>query len=182
MQTKKNSFWILVFTLFNILLNAQVTNYAVITSTVSFKIKNAKVMVTGNFRGIDAKINFNTGNLEKSKIQASITANSIETGIQMRDNHLKKSEYFDVETFPTIGLLLKNIILIGENKYKASCALTLKGKTKDVEMPFTFIEKNNMAEFNGVLNVNRLDFGVGSSSVIMSRDVIIKLVVIAKKT
>jgi polyisoprenoid-binding protein YceI len=42
-------------------------------------------------------------------------------------------------------------------------------------VPFSFIDKGNAIEFKGAFKINRLDFGVGSSSMVLSDDVTIKI-------
>jgi polyisoprenoid-binding protein YceI len=53
--------------------------------------------------------------------------------------------------------------------------VTIKGKTNEITMPFTFNENNKTGIFVGRMPVNRLDFGVGAASVVMSKDVVVKI-------
>jgi polyisoprenoid-binding protein YceI len=57
----------------------------------------------------------------------------------------------------------------------------LKGQTKDILVPFSFIEKDGKATLKGTFTINRLDFGVGESSMILSNNVVITIEVIASK-
>jgi polyisoprenoid-binding protein YceI len=150
--------------------------------TVSFKIKNAKVNVDGKFDELKATFNFDANKLTTSSINANVKINSIKTGIDMRDRHLKKKEYFDAETFPEMSLKTLGIIKLGENQFGAKCQLTIKGKTKELEIPFIMVDnKNGTATFNSTFKLNRLDFGVGSSSIIMSNDLTVFLVIVVAK-
>lgn len=64
--------------------------------------------------------------------EGTIDVNTLKTGIDMRDKHLKKAEYFGVTSFPEITIKSINIIKVKDNLYKAKCSLTMKGKTKEV--------------------------------------------------
>jgi polyisoprenoid-binding protein YceI len=160
---------------------AQETNWTVTNKNVTFTIKNAKLPVSGSFEGLMAKVVFNPNNLKAASFSAAILVSTIKTGIEMRDKHLKRSEYFNVEKFPEITLTSNSITLVKGNEYNAKCNLTIKSLTKEVDLPFTFIESDNSAVFKGILNLNRLDYGVGSSSVIMSNTLQVSIIVNAIK-
>jgi polyisoprenoid-binding protein YceI len=144
--------------------------WKVTTYTISFKIKNAKLNVDGAFGGLEAKIQFDPNKNENNSLEAKISPSTIKTGNGVRDNHLKKSEYFNVEKFPEIHLKSSTITKLQEGQYSAKCILTIKGKSQEITLPFSFSEKDNKALFNGNFFLNRLDFGVGSSSIILANN------------
>ena len=53
--------------------------------------------------------------------------------------------------------------------------------TKNVSIPFTISEAGNGYELKGEFSINRLDYGLGESSVILSDMVIVTIAVTAKK-
>src|SRR6476659_8359323 len=69
-------------------------------SEIKFTIKNFGLNVTGKISGLSGTIQFNPSNLSASSFNVSVDANTINTGIDMRDNHLKKEEYFNVAKYP----------------------------------------------------------------------------------
>src|SRR4030095_5629180 len=71
-------------------------------SSVKFRIKNFGFSVTGSFTGLHGNIDFDPNNLAACHFDVTIDAKTVNTGIDMRDNHLRKSEYFDVENYPQI--------------------------------------------------------------------------------
>ena len=71
-------------------------------SSITFKIKNFGLTVDGYFSGLRGNIQFNPKDLPASKFEVSVSASSINTGIALRDKHLKKEAYFNVETFSEI--------------------------------------------------------------------------------
>lgn len=148
---------------------------------IEFKIKNAKLNVTGTFGGLTSKIIFDPNKTLGNSIEAKIDVKTIKTGINMRDNHLKKAEYFDATKFPDITIKSKNIKKEKDNLFLAKCELIVKGKSKEIDLPFTFTETGNRADFVGNLTLNRLDFGVGSASVLMANNVVVTIKVFAVK-
>ena len=71
-------------------------------SSVTFKIKNLGLSVEGSFTGLKGTIQFDPNDLQSSKFNVSIKAASINTGINLRDKHLKKEEYFNAANFSEI--------------------------------------------------------------------------------
>jgi polyisoprenoid-binding protein YceI len=161
-------FFLIAFTFVCLFTNAQNKEWKVASSSIKFKIKNAGFNVEGSFSGLDAKIIFDNNKIIGNSMEASLNAASINTNNGSRDGHLKKAEYFDVVTFPKLTMAAT---LFGKEKdgnWRGYFKLTIKNKTKEIAVPFTFIEKDGKASIKGSFTINRLDFGVGESSLILS--------------
>ena len=149
-------------------------------SSVDFKIKNAGIGVNGSFKKFETTIDYNESANAPSSIKATIETTTIDTGIEARDKHLRKEEFFDVEKFPKITFESSHILktstgLIAEGK------LMIKGVSKDVKIPFTYKGNAEGGVFEGEITLNRLDYGVGGKSVTMGDDVEVTLKVTASK-
>jgi polyisoprenoid-binding protein YceI len=142
------------------------------TGSVGFTIKNAGLSVEGKFTQLQANINFNPENPEKSTLDATVNSESISTGINLRDKHLKKEEYFDVANFPKISLKLKSLSGNLKSGFEGIFQLTMKGITKEVSIPLTFEAKGKLS---GNFNIDRRDFKVGGNSWTMGDNVKIQL-------
>lgn len=147
---------------------------------VVFKIKNAGLEVEGTFEKPKIELYWDTKNVENSKIFAALNVNSINTGIAMRDNHLRKEEYFDVKKYPLIEMNLIKISQKDGGQFVGSFKLTLKGNTRQVELPFKAFNTNGMYEFKGELSIKRLDYNIGDKSWMMSNDVKIQINLVTK--
>lgn len=156
---------------------AQNTEWAVTSSTVSFKIKNAGFNVEGSFGGLKSKIRFDATKSYSNTIEASLDVKTVNTGIGSRDGHLKKEEYFDADKYPVMSMVGSTFARQSDGSYKGYFKLTIKGVTKDVVLPFTFTESQGTGVFKGGLVLNRLDFGVGSSSMILSDNVAVSITI-----
>jgi polyisoprenoid-binding protein YceI len=144
----------------------------VVSSSVTFAIKNSGITVNGSFSGLVASIHFDPQSLPTASIKASVKSQTIKTGIDARDRHLKKENYLNSVQFPEITIVSS---FFGKTTtgYKAYCKLTMKGITKDIVIPFNFTETKNGATMEGSFSLNRLDYQVGEQSLILSDDVIV---------
>lgn len=140
------------------------------SARVVFHISNAGLDVEGSIDGITGDIKFSKNKSGKSFFTATAKSETIQTGIKLRDKHLKKADYFNVDKFPTIKIASKKITQ-SKGGFEAICAITLKGQTKELVIPFTFKQNINKAEFTGSFSLNRLDFGLGEKSMVLSDNV-----------
>ena len=154
------------------------TSWKVKTSAITFKIKNAGLTVDGSFTGLEADIKFNPIKPEEATIKASVNTKSVNTGNNMRDEHIRKPEYFDADKFPKITLQSTKIEKTGPITYKGTFNLTMKGVTKEVVIPFNFLKIPEKTEFKGSFTINRRDYGVGGSSISMADNVNLTLDII----
>ena len=150
-------------------------------SSVVFKIKNFGLMVDGTFTGLNGKIIFNPNDLNTSLFDVTLNTNTISTGIDLRDNHLRKPDYFDTQNYPGIRFTSTKI----ENtktpgKYLVTGNLTIKQKTKEIKFPFTALPQAGNYLFTGGFQINRRDFKVGGGSISLADELTIDLKVFAK--
>lgn len=148
-------------------------------STLTFKISNFGFDVNGSFSGFKGMINFDPKNITASSFDATIDAATIKTDNHLRDEHLRGASYFDVKNYPVIRFVSSKISSSG-NSFTAYGKLTIKGKTKDISIPFTTTTGTDNYQFKGSFKINRKDFGVGGTSTI-SNELEVSLNVVAKK-
>ena len=174
----KKLFWILL--LVCITASAGDPAQDVKSHKITFKIKNAGLTVDGSFSDLQADIKFNPKNPDKSTIKASVAVSSIDTGIKKRDKDLQMRKYFDGEKYPRIKMISKKIKHVEKDNYKGTFDLTIKGVTKQIEIPFTYSGKDDEGVFSAQFMVNRRDFGVGSKTIILSDEATIFVQVTVK--
>lgn len=141
--------------------------------SIYFKIKNSGSTVTGNFKGLKLKYEFDRNKLNTSFFEGSLEVTSIKTGIEMRDRHLKKGEYFNALDFPKITLKTNKIEPTSDGNYKITCNLNIKGISKTVILPATINHSGNLLILKSQFELNRLDFGLGRPSIVMSKNVVV---------
>jgi polyisoprenoid-binding protein YceI len=148
---------------------------AVTRSAITFEIKNMGITTGGSISGLLTKVRFTPENLNASTLEASVDINTINTDNSSRDEHLRSEDFFDVARYPKITLKSIAFKHKSGSTYVGTFTLTIKGKSKQIEMPFTFSDKDNVVEFKGKFRINRLDFGVGSESLVLSNDVTVNI-------
>lgn len=132
-------------------------------SEVSFKISNLGFsQVEGTFSGMNGTLQFDVTDLSNASFNVCIDPSSVDTGIESRDGHLLKEDYFNTEKHPTICFVSSSISKTNKG-YKAKGQLTMKDVTKEITLPFTF----NNNEFTGNITINRLDFNIGPNGSFM---------------
>jgi polyisoprenoid-binding protein YceI len=149
-------------------------------SNIKFTIKNFAVNVNGRFQGLAGTIHFTEKDLPGSFCKVKVDANTVNTGINARDNHLRKPDYFDVRQFPVISFDSDKITESGKpGQYLLNGKLTIKGHSREISIPFTVQKEQDGLVFTGRVEINRRDFSVGGSSLILSDNLVVSLEVFA---
>jgi polyisoprenoid-binding protein YceI len=127
-------------------------------SGVTFTIleRKDKKTVNGSFGGMRGEVNFKSDDLENSSFKVCISANTVITGLKIRDKQLNKDEFFHTEVYPDICFASSTISETTEG-YVTKGILTIHEISREVEIPFTF--ENNT--FRGSLSIDRLDYKLG---------------------
>ena len=146
---------------------------------ISFQIKNMGLTVTGRFTGLKTDLIFNESDLAKSSLTASVEVATIKTGIDKRDRDLQAENYFNTDKYKLIEVKSTKLYKKG-TQYAGMFNVTIKGVTKQVEIPFEVNGNGNDAEFKGSFKLNRRDFGVGGSSMMMSDNLTVNIMIKAK--
>ena len=160
--------------------NAQQYKPVAEKSDIKFTIKNFGINTTGAITGLKGTIKFDANNIAASSFNVSVEANTINTGNNMRDDHLKKEDYFNVAKYPAISFV-STVISGNKDQYTVTGNLTIKGVTKSVSFPFTTKSDASNLIFSGSFEINRKDFGVGGSSAVLGNSVTVDLKVVAVK-
>jgi polyisoprenoid-binding protein YceI len=151
-------------------------------SKITFQIKNLGIGTGGSLGGLQASIQFDPTHLNTSVIEATADANTINTDNDTRDSHLKSDEYFDVARFPKITMKSVSFKHKSGDNYVGQFNLIMKDRTKQFDVPFTYIETGNTTAIKGTFKLNRLDFGVGGSSLVLSNEVTVIIELEATKS
>jgi polyisoprenoid-binding protein YceI len=150
-------------------------NSTITRSVITFKTRNMGIEVDGAISGLQADVRFNPSDPATSTIDASVDANSINTDNSSRDEHLRGEDYFDVAHYPKITLKSVSFKHKNGDNYTGQFNLTIKGKIKLVDIPFTYTQTGNTSSFKGSFKLNRLDYGIGSSSLVLADEVTVNI-------
>lgn len=150
-------------------------------SKITFQIKNLGINTNGDFGSMQGNIQFDPANLAGSSIEATADINSINTDNDTRDEHLRSDEFFDVAKYPKIVMKSVSFKHKSGNNYSGQFNVIMKNRSKVFEIPFTYIASGNTATFKGSFKLNRLDFGVGEKSLVLSNEVTVFIEVETEK-
>ena len=135
-------------------------------SEIGFKVKHLVIStVSGKFTSFEGKIEADKADFTDAKISFSADINSIHTGNEQRDGHLKSADFFDAATHPKLSFVSTSIEKKGDD-YKIKGDLTIRGVSKPVSLDVEFggIQKdfsgNDVAGFEITTRIKRLEYGL----------------------
>jgi polyisoprenoid-binding protein YceI len=136
-------------------------------SRFGFAAKHAMVTtVRGAFKEFTAEIHVDEADPTKSTAKVEIQTASIDTGNQMRDDHVRNSDFLEVENYPTITFASTKVEKIDDENFKVTGDLTVKDVTKPVSINLELTGAaddpwgNFRLGFEGKAEINRSDYGV----------------------
>jgi polyisoprenoid-binding protein YceI len=148
---------------------------------ITFKIKSALGMVDGSIGGLKGTVSFDPQNISGSNVDVTLDLTTITTGNNKRDKDIKEEEaWFNIAKFPKIAFK-SNAVTKTTTGYMLEGMLTIKGNPKKVQIPFTFTDGSGGGIFAGTLKLNRLDYRVGKSSIMVKDTVEVMITVPVKK-
>ena len=134
-------------------------------SQINFVADSRLLSAHGFFGKWDADVTLDATNWSASTVSMAIDASSLSTRVDMRDNHLRSPDFFDVAKFPTITFKSVSVTKVADGKLDILGDLTIRGVTKRIVVPATavFYEKG-AGRFRGQFAINRKDYGVAYDS------------------
>ena len=136
-------------------------------SEIGFKIKHLMITnVSGKFEGFEAEVQTEGEDFATAQIEAKVNTASINTNNLQRDEHLRNSDFFEVEKYPEILFTSTQIEKIDNDNFVLHGNLTLKGITKPVKLnvEYSGVTKDpwggQRAGFMITGKINRGDFGL----------------------
>lgn len=136
-------------------------------SATEFKIRHMMSSVGGKFADFGGTVNIDRSNPTSSSVEFTIQTASIDTATPDRDKHLRSSDFFDVEKYPTITFKsVKVAPTKTKDTYDVTGDLTMHGVTKRITLPVIFLGfmkdpwGNERAGFELNTTVNRKDYGI----------------------
>jgi len=136
-------------------------------STIRFDAKYLLITsVSGWFREFEGTVVSSQDGFCNSEINLTMYVNSLTTGNDERDNHLRSPDFFDARRYPMIQFRSTAVTTKQEKQLEVTGILTVKG----VEHPFTFTANflgkcgdplgNTKAAFDMDAVLNRKDFNI----------------------
>ena len=142
-------------------------------SSAHFAVRHMMVsMVRGQFGGLKGQVSLNEQEIEKSTVEATVDAATLNSGEPKRDKDLKGPDFFDVEKFPALLFRSTRVERAGSERLRVTGDLTLRGVTRpvtfDVDGPTAPVSDKKVLRrgLSATARINRRDFGITWNRVI----------------
>ncbi|HLW03789.1 MAG TPA: YceI family protein [Ktedonobacterales bacterium] len=137
---------------------------------VAFSAKHLGMMtVRGHFDDVSVTGHIHPDHPEALDIDVTVQTASIKTNHPKRDDDLRASNFLDVATYPTITFKSTKVESLGDNRYKLTGDLTIKGVTRPVTLDGIVLGEFNdpmmghRVGYSAEGLINRKDFGMSFS-------------------
>ena len=135
-------------------------------TVVSFTAKHMMITkVRGIFKDVTGTIDFDEVDPASSRVDVTIPAGTIETGMEARDNHLRSADFLDADTHPTLTFASTGIAPKGD-RWAITGDLTIRGVTRPVVLQGEVLgivagmDGRRHAGFEATTTIRRSDWGL----------------------
>ena len=130
-------------------------------SAISFETRQMGVPVAGGFKRFSTQMVFDPARPEAASARIEIDLASIDAGSPEADEESAGKLWFNRSVYPKAVFTSSQIRALGGNRYEMRGTLTLKGKSRELIVPVSYVPGKTAATFNGAFTLKRLDFGIG---------------------
>lgn len=137
---------------------------------IQFKINHLGYSyILGNFEEFSGQFHYDPENLEASSVEMEVNVNSLNTNHAERDRHFLSDDFLSAGDYPTATFVTTGFEPSGDNEGTLTGDLTLKGETREIEMPVTLMGEGEdpwgayRAGFEGSTMLTLADFGIDMS-------------------
>ncbi|MFD1144285.1 YceI family protein [Larkinella insperata] len=136
-------------------------------SEIQFKVRHLMVSnVTGKFNSFEGKVETTGDDFSNASVSFSADIDSITTGNEQRDGHLKSADFFDAENHPKLTFQSTDVKKVSDDEYEIKGDLTIRGITKPVTLKAEYggqmgdFYGNTKAGFELSGTIKRKEFGL----------------------
>ncbi|MEU1184957.1 YceI family protein [Streptomyces sp. NPDC005820] len=136
-------------------------------STIGFVARHAMVTnVKGKFNDFTGSLHLDGTDPSRSTASIDVKMESIDTGSADRDGHLKSSDFFKTDEFPTMTFRSTSAEALGGEDYRITGDLSILGVTRSITIDLEFNGSakdpfgNERAGFEGKAEILRSEWGL----------------------
>jgi polyisoprenoid-binding protein YceI len=118
--------------------------------------------------------------VEDSTVEAQVATASIDTGVDMRDDHLRTNDFLDVPNNPTLILKSTGLKRRSDAEWELTADLTIRGVTKGVVFDVEFHGSGpglqpgtEVMGLSATTEIDRRDFGVSFNGVLEGGNIVV---------
>jgi polyisoprenoid-binding protein YceI len=134
---------------------------------VGFAVKHLMIStVRGRFGVVEGNVVLDEADPSKSTVDVTIDVTSIDTRQEMRDNHLRSPDFFDVENHPKMHFVSRKVVGDITDDFKVIGDLTIRGNSREVTLDVSLTGRGNdpwgneRAGFEAKGKISRSQFGL----------------------
>jgi polyisoprenoid-binding protein YceI len=133
---------------------------------VQFKVKHLVIStVTGRFISVRGGVQADASDFSDARVRFEADVDSINTGNEQRDGHLKSPDFFDAANHPTLSFVSTSMAKKGNGRYALAGDMTIRGTTRAVTLEVVYHGTvkgfdGDVAAFEISGKLNRQEFGL----------------------
>ncbi len=127
--------------------------------TISFRASSRLMDADGRFHHFEGEVRVDPNALDQAVVSLTVDAASVDTGIRMRDNHLRSDDFFHVARFPQITFTSRRVTL-GDGKALVTGVLTLHGVSREITAPVEVEAVAGAVRARGEFTIRMSEYGM----------------------
>ena len=137
-------------------------------SSVHFRARHFGVSnVYGRFNDFAGTLAYDESDPSQWMVKLEVETESVDTGNERRDTHLRSTDFFNAKQFPTLTFESREVEKVGEGLFRVQGDLTILGTTRPVEAEVRLVGTGKHPRSNAPLvgfetevTLARSDFGM----------------------
>lgn len=134
---------------------------------VEFAVRHLMISkVRGQFSDVDGTLTLDGDDVATARLEVDIAAESIDTRVEQRDEHLRSDDFLDVERFPKLTFRSNAVERVGDDRLRVTGDLTIRDVTREVVLDVK--ERGTVrdpwggqrAGYAATTKIDRKDFGL----------------------
>ncbi len=139
-------------------------------SAVHFRVRHLGISwVNGEFKTWTAELVYDPAHPETASVAAQIQTASVNTDNDRRDNDIRSGHYLEVDSFPEMSFVSRQVEKVDSTHLRIHGDLTLRGVTRPVILDTEVLgtlngSRGKRVAFTATTTIRRQDYGVSFSS------------------
>jgi polyisoprenoid-binding protein YceI len=133
-------------------------------SSLTFKDTYQNGPFDGKFGKFTAAISMDDSDVSKDKFDVTVDVASVDTKSSERDDTLRTPDFFNPAKYPQAHFVTQSFGKGADGGLEAKGTLTIRDQTKPVTLKVKFAATGDSATLDVDTVLNRMDFGLGTSS------------------
>ncbi len=147
--------------------SAQTYQIDPVHTSLIFRVKHMNTAyVYGRFNHVTGTVVLDEANPARSSVTIEVDANSVYTGNEQRDNHLRSPDFFNTRQFPSIRFVSTQVSRVNANTVRVRGNLTIRGVTRPITADVVLTGKGRSPQgkeiigFETTFTIRRSEFGI----------------------